>query len=64
MTLFVPSKDSSAELWHGARSGTEGAVDVFGADDVSFSKILQTRVRENSIADLFEICCRLVIFHC
>lgn len=35
MTLFVPSKDPNMELWHGARSGVEGAVEVFGADDVS-----------------------------
>lgn len=42
MTLFCPTKDPNSELWHGARSGTEGAVEVFGADEVSlffFSKV-------------------------
>lgn len=34
MTMFCPSKDINDEMWHGARSGREGAVDVFGADDV------------------------------
>lgn len=34
MTMFVRSKDNIDEVWNGARSGREGAIDVFGADDV------------------------------
>lgn len=34
MTMFVKSKDNTDEMWNGARSGREGAVDVFGADEV------------------------------
>jgi Xaa-Pro aminopeptidase len=30
--LFVPAKDPTAEVWHGFRWGTEGAVAEFGAD--------------------------------
>lgn len=31
-TLYVPPKDAHDELWEGARTGTEGAIEVFGAD--------------------------------
>ncbi|KAF7718278.1 Intermediate cleaving peptidase 55 [Penicillium ucsense] len=31
--LYVREKDSKAELWEGARSGTQAAVDVFNADE-------------------------------
>lgn len=34
MTMFCPSKDANQEMWHGARTGPEGAVEIFGADDV------------------------------
>lgn len=34
MTMFVRSKDNTDEVWNGARSGREGAINVFGADDV------------------------------
>ncbi|MEB3276207.1 MAG: aminopeptidase P N-terminal domain-containing protein [Cyanobacteriota bacterium] len=30
--LFVPPREASAEVWHGFRWGTEGAVEQFGAD--------------------------------
>ena len=33
--LYVREKDARAELWDGARSGTQAAVDVFNADEVS-----------------------------
>lgn len=33
--LYVREKDPKAELWDGARSGTQAAVDVFNADEVS-----------------------------
>ncbi|KAL8279950.1 hypothetical protein RQP46_007531 [Phenoliferia psychrophenolica] len=33
MTMFCPSKDPHDEMWHGPRSGREGAVEVFGADE-------------------------------
>ncbi|KAM0749701.1 Creatinase/aminopeptidase [Meredithblackwellia eburnea MCA 4105] len=33
MTLFSPQKNPYDEMWHGARSGREGAMEVFGADD-------------------------------
>lgn len=32
--LYVREKDARAELWDGARSGTQAAVDVFNADEV------------------------------
>lgn len=32
--LYVREKDPKAELWEGARSGTQAAVDVFNADEV------------------------------
>lgn len=32
--LYVREKDPRAELWDGARSGTQAAVDVFNADEV------------------------------
>jgi intermediate cleaving peptidase 55 len=33
--LFVRPKNSKAELWDGARSGVQAALDVFNADEVS-----------------------------
>lgn len=33
--LYVREKDPKAELWEGARSGTQAAMDVFNADEVS-----------------------------
>lgn len=32
--LYVREKDAKAELWDGARSGTQAAKDVFNADEV------------------------------
>lgn len=32
--LYVREKDAKAELWDGARSGTQAAQDVFNADEV------------------------------
>ncbi|KAH1447499.1 hypothetical protein KXX13_005121, partial [Aspergillus fumigatus] len=32
--LYVREKDPRAELWEGARSGTQAAIDVFNADEV------------------------------
>ncbi len=32
--LFVRPKDPKTELWDGARSGTQAALDVFNADEV------------------------------
>lgn len=32
--LYVREKDPKAELWDGARSGTQAAIDVFNADEV------------------------------
>lgn len=32
--LYVREKDPKAELWDGARSGTQAAMDVFNADEV------------------------------
>lgn len=37
MTMFVPPKDKADEMWHGPRSGIEGACEVFGADEVRHS---------------------------
>ena len=35
MTLFVAPKDPQVALWAGECSGVEGAVSLFGADEVS-----------------------------
>jgi Aminopeptidase P, N-terminal domain len=35
MTMFVPAKDAQMELWNGSRSGTLGAAEIFGADEVN-----------------------------
>lgn len=34
--LYVREKDPRVELWEGARSGTQAAMDVFNADEVTF----------------------------
>ena len=34
--LFMRPKDEKAELWEGARSGIQAALDVFNADEVTF----------------------------
>jgi Xaa-Pro aminopeptidase len=31
--LFCRERDEEAETWHGRRSGQEGAIDIYGADD-------------------------------
>lgn len=33
MTLYVPPKDPHDELWEGARTGVDGARELFGADE-------------------------------
>ncbi|PWN25288.1 hypothetical protein BDZ90DRAFT_234134 [Jaminaea rosea] len=33
MTMFVPPREAGYEAWNGPRTGTDGAVDVFGADE-------------------------------
>ncbi|GAA5975246.1 hypothetical protein JCM11641_004408 [Rhodosporidiobolus odoratus] len=45
MTMFVQPKDSYDELWNGARSGIEGAVEIFGADDAVNSNYFASRLR-------------------
>ncbi|MCJ1224391.1 hypothetical protein MMC12_001036 [Toensbergia leucococca] len=40
--LFVRPKDPKAEQWEGARSGTQGAIDVFNADETGDINQLQT----------------------
>jgi len=35
MTLLVPPKDPDWEMWNGARTGLDGAREIFGADEVS-----------------------------
>ena len=35
MTMFCEEADAHSTLWEGARTGTDGAVRKFGADDVS-----------------------------
>lgn len=34
MALFVPPKDAHEALWTGECAGVEGAISVFGADEV------------------------------
>jgi intermediate cleaving peptidase 55 len=33
MTMFVPSREDSNETWNGPKTGTDGAINIFGADD-------------------------------
>ncbi len=47
--LWVREKDEKAELWEGARSGTQAAMDVFNADEVCtlyHSKTPSTNARQ------------------
>jgi intermediate cleaving peptidase 55 len=37
--LFLRPKDRRAELWDGARSGEQAALDVFNADEVFLTMI-------------------------
>lgn len=34
MTLFVPSPTASSDLWDGGKTGQDGAVEFFLADEV------------------------------
>ncbi|KAI5476016.1 mitochondrial metallopeptidase [Pseudohyphozyma bogoriensis] len=45
MTMFCPQKEANDELWHGPRSGREGAMEVFGADDACDISYLSTRLK-------------------
>ncbi len=38
--LYNREKDEKAELWDGARSGTQAAMDVFNADEVRIVQVL------------------------
>lgn len=38
--LFLRPKDAKAELWDGARSGEQAALDVFNADEVKITKCI------------------------
>lgn len=37
--MFVQPKDEKKELWEGPRTGVQGAIDVFNADEVIFSSV-------------------------
>lgn len=39
MSLFVAPKDPQVALWAGECSGVEGAVSLFGADEVSLPSL-------------------------
>jgi intermediate cleaving peptidase 55 len=46
--LYVREKDARAELWDGARSGTQAAVDVFNADEVgSARRVVTGAIKQN-----------------
>lgn len=38
--MYNREKDAKAELWDGARSGTQAAMDVFNADEVRIVQVL------------------------
>ena len=42
MTFFCRSRDAEAELWEGPRNGPNGAVDIFGADNVRLPWLLSS----------------------
>lgn len=41
MSMFLRPKDKDLELWEGARTGLQGAIDLFGADEVC-DRVLDT----------------------
>ncbi|KAJ6160752.1 Intermediate cleaving peptidase 55 [Penicillium chermesinum] len=45
--LYVREKDPKAELWDGARSGTQAAQDVFNADEVCTLDLCYRKYREH-----------------
>ncbi|KAK4702394.1 hypothetical protein P7C70_g3829, partial [Phenoliferia sp. Uapishka_3] len=45
MSIFCPSKDHNDEMWHGPRSGQEGAIEVFGADEAFDITLLSSRLK-------------------
>jgi len=40
--LFVRPKDEKAELWEGARSGIQAALDIFNADEVTSRSVYKS----------------------
>ena len=45
MQLFCQAKDAEREKWDGPRTGTDGAVEVFGADQASDTSNLASHLR-------------------
>lgn len=56
-TLFVPPKDPLKELWDGPRYGTEGAKEIFQADEAyshkELSKVIPQLTRNRKVQALF-----------
>ncbi|RHZ79599.1 hypothetical protein Glove_143g30 [Diversispora epigaea] len=46
MTMFVPPKNRSVEMWDGPRTGVLGAVDIFGADEAMESARFNSKIKE------------------
>lgn len=44
--LYVREKDPKAEIWEGARSGTQAAIDVFNADETGDINHVKRKLRE------------------
>jgi len=48
--LFLRPKDARAELWDGARTGEQAALDVFNADEVCTPSIGRSKLNSKSLA--------------
>ncbi|CAG8580392.1 17802_t:CDS:10 [Funneliformis caledonium] len=46
MTMFVPPKNRSIEIWDGPRTGLLGAVYIFGADEAMESSRFNSKIKE------------------
>ncbi|CAI2187438.1 11644_t:CDS:10 [Funneliformis geosporum] len=46
MTMFVPPKNRSVEIWDGPRTGLLGAVYIFGADEAMESSRFNSKIKE------------------
>ncbi|CAB4400223.1 unnamed protein product [Rhizophagus irregularis] len=46
MTMFVPPKNTSVEMWDGSRTGVLGAVEIFGADEAIESTRFNSKIKE------------------
>ncbi|KAF9434834.1 hypothetical protein BGZ76_007344 [Entomortierella beljakovae] len=44
MTMFVSPKNANIEMWEGARTGSDAAIEIFGADEAVDSNLFRYRI--------------------